>query len=41
MDRLGLSEVQIVQLVVKGVGKLIEIEKHMETGGNISDKLID
>ena len=34
-DRLGFSEVQLVQKVVNGVGRLIEIEKCLEANGNI------
>ncbi|XP_072026723.1 arginine kinase-like isoform X2 [Amphiura filiformis] len=39
LDRLGSSEVQQVQIVVDGVGKLIELEKCLEEGESIADKL--
>jgi len=38
-DRLGFSEVELVQGVIDGVGLLIEMEKELEKGGSI-DKLI-
>nr|BDA39160.1 mitochondrial creatine kinase [Thoracophelia sp. 1 KU-2021] len=36
-ERLGKSEVQLVQLVVDGVNKLIEMEKRLEKGKSIAD----
>ena len=38
-DRLGFSEVELVQGVVDGVKLLIDMEKELEKGGSI-DKLI-
>ena len=38
-DRLGFSEVELVQKVVSGVEKLIKIEKCLEVNGNIFDLL--
>ena len=38
-DRLGFSEVVLVQKVINGVEKLIEIEKRLEVNGNIFDLL--
>ena len=36
-DRLGFSEVELVQGVIDGVNLLIEMEKRLEKGGNIDD----
>ena len=36
-DRIGFSEVQLVQNVVDGVKLLVEMEKVLENGGNIKD----
>nr|BAE16971.1 mitochondrial creatine kinase [Siphonosoma cumanense] len=36
-DRLGKSEVQLVQIVVDGIGNLIEMEKRLEKGKKIDD----
>ena len=36
-DRLGFSEVQLVQWVIDGVKLLIEMEKRMEAGKPIDD----
>lgn len=36
-DRIGYSEVELVQFVVDGVGTLIEMEKKLESGGSIDD----
>ncbi|NXN39589.1 KCRB kinase, partial [Rhinoptilus africanus] len=36
-DRLGFSEVELVQMVVDGVKLLIEMEKHLEKGQSIDD----
>ena len=36
-ERLGKSEVQLVQLLVDGVNTLIEMEKRMERGKKIDD----
>lgn len=36
-DRLGFSEVQLVQMVVDGVKLLVEMEKQLEMGGSIVD----
>jgi len=36
-DRLGFSEVQLVQGVVTGVELLIEMEKRLESGDSIDD----
>ena len=38
-DRLGVSEVSLVQKVVDGVQKLIDIEKQLEVNGNIFNLL--
>lgn len=34
-DRLGFSEVELVQMVVDGVKLLVEMEKQLEMGGSI------
>eukprot|EP00112_Aurelia_sp_Birch-Aquarium-sp1_P013328 Seg2821.2 transcript_id=Seg2821.2/GoldUCD/mRNA.D3Y31 product="Creatine kinase S-type mitochondrial" protein_id=Seg2821.2/GoldUCD/D3Y31 len=39
LDRLGQSEVQLVQKVIDGVNKLIEVEKRLEKGKDIRDLL--
>lgn len=39
LDRLGFSEVELVQQVVDGVKLLIEMEKRMEKGESIDDLL--
>ena len=39
LDRLGFSEVQLVQKVIDGVNKLIEVEKRLEKGKDIADLL--
>lgn len=36
-DRLGFSEVELVQMVVDGVNLLVEMEKHLEAGESIDD----
>lgn len=36
-DRLGFSEVELVQMVVDGVKLLIEMEKRLENGQSIDD----
>lgn len=36
-DRLGFSEVELVQMVVDGVKLLVEMEKQLEMGGSIVD----
>jgi len=36
-DRLGFSEVELVQMVVDGVKLLIEMEKRLEKGQSIDD----
>ncbi len=41
LDRLGSSEVQQVQIVINGVNELIKLEKCLEEGGSIEDKLPD
>nr|BAE16474.1 mitochondrial taurocyamine kinase [Arenicola brasiliensis] len=38
-ERLGKSEVELVQLVIDGVNRLIEIEKRLEKGKKIDDLL--
>jgi len=39
LDRLGFSEVQLVQMVCDGINKLVELEKCLEAGEDIMDKL--
>ena len=34
-DRLGFSELQLVQMVVDGVNYLIELEKKLQAGENV------
>ncbi|KAK9532002.1 hypothetical protein VZT92_011385 [Zoarces viviparus] len=36
-DRLGFSEVELVQMVVDGVNLLVDMEKHLEAGESIDD----
>lgn len=36
-DRLGFSEVELVQMVVDGVKLLVEMEKQLEMDGSIVD----
>ncbi|KAM6905742.1 creatine kinase, brain b [Lycodopsis pacificus] len=36
-DRLGFSEVELVQMVVDGVNLLVDMEKHLEAGDSIDD----
>lgn len=36
-DRLGFSEVELVQMVVDGVKLLVEMEKRLEAGQSIDD----
>lgn len=36
-DRLGFSEVELVQMVVDGVKLLVEMEKCLEAGQSIDD----
>lgn len=36
-DRLGFSEVELVQMVVDGVNLLVEMEKRLEGGESIDD----
>lgn len=36
-DRLGFSEVELVQMVVDGVKLLVEMEKRLESGQSIAD----
>lgn len=38
-DRLGFSEVELVQMVVDGVKLLIEMEKRLEKGQCINDMI--
>ena len=38
-ERLGKSEVQLVQLLVDGVNRLVEMEKRLEKGKRIDDLL--
>ena len=38
-DRLGFSEVELVQFLIDGVNLLVEMEKTLEKGGSI-DNLI-
>ena len=38
-ERLGKSEVQLIQMVIDGVGKFIEMEKRMEKGKRLDDLL--
>ncbi|KFU85575.1 Creatine kinase B-type [Chaetura pelagica] len=40
-DRLGFSEVELVQMVVDGVKLLIEMEKRLENGQSIDDLMPD
>uniref|UniRef100_A0A8C9VYY6 creatine kinase n=1 Tax=Scleropages formosus TaxID=113540 RepID=A0A8C9VYY6_SCLFO len=40
-DRLGFSEVELVQMVVDGVNLLIEMEKQLENGESIDDLIPD
>lgn len=40
-DRLGFSEVELVQMVVDGVKLLIEMEKRLEKGQSIDDLMPD
>lgn len=37
LDRLGYSEVELVQILIDGVTRLIQIEKSLETGKAITD----
>ena len=39
LDRLGHSEVELVQQVIDGVNALVEMEKRLEEGGDIFDLL--
>lgn len=39
LDRLGTSEVQLVQKVIDGVESLVEMEKALEKGKKIDDLL--
>lgn len=36
-DRLGFSEVELVQMVVDGVKLLVDMEKRLEKGQSIDD----
>lgn len=36
-DRLGFSEVELVQMVVDGVNLLVDMEKRLEAGESIGD----
>lgn len=36
-DRLGFSEVELVQMVVDGVRLLVDMEKRLEKGQSIDD----
>lgn len=36
-DRLGFSEVELVQMVVDGIKLLIEMEKRLESGESVDD----
>eukprot|EP00992_Anisonema_acinus_P008358 TRINITY_DN4449_c0_g1_i2.p1 TRINITY_DN4449_c0_g1~~TRINITY_DN4449_c0_g1_i2.p1 ORF type:complete len:400 (+),score=85.53 TRINITY_DN4449_c0_g1_i2:56-1255(+) len=38
-DRLGKSELQLVQICVNGVAKLVELEKQLESGGDVSSSI--
>merc|ERR1740129_514325 len=39
LDRLGFSEVQLVQMVCNGVDKICELEQKLENGEDISDSI--
>lgn len=38
-DRLGFSEVELVQMVVDGVKLLVDMEKQLEAGESIDDMM--
>ncbi|CAF0952148.1 unnamed protein product [Adineta ricciae] len=38
-DRIGKTEIEIIQHVLNGVTKLIEIERHLESGNKLDDYL--
>lgn len=40
-DRLGFSEVELVQMVVDGVKLLVDMEKCLEGGNSIDDLMPD
>lgn len=40
-DRLGFSEVELVQMVVDGVKTLVEMEKRLEGGQSFNDLMPD
>ena len=40
-DRLGFSEVELVQMVVDGVKTLVEMEKRLEAGQYFDDIMPD
>ncbi|CDQ89731.1 unnamed protein product [Oncorhynchus mykiss] len=40
-DRLGFSEVELVQMVVDGVKTLVEMEKRLESGQSFNDLMPD
>lgn len=40
-DRLGFSEVELVQMVVDGVNLLVDMEKRLEAGESIDDIIPD
>ena len=40
-DRLGFSEVELVQMVVDGVNLLVDMEKRLEAGESIDDMIPD
>jgi len=39
LDRLGFSEVQLVQMVCDGINILVDLEKALEAGEDISDRI--
>merc|ERR1740123_2468073 len=39
LDRLGFSEVQLVQMVCDGINVLVDLEKALEAGESIDDKI--
>merc|ERR1712083_593514 len=38
LDRLGFGEVELVQMVCDGINKLVELEKKLETGAELTDE---
>merc|ERR1712157_598947 len=39
LDRLGFSEVQLVQMVCDGINILVDLEKALEAGEDINDRV--